>query len=118
MEVSGRVGIITGATSGIGWETAKLLSESGASLVVTGRRQERLDQLVNEMAGNATPVAADVADPDVPQQLIDAAIEKHGKLDFVFSNAGIMNIGSVDQYDDEAYSTMIRVNYESAVRMR
>jgi NADP-dependent 3-hydroxy acid dehydrogenase YdfG len=117
MQVSGRVGIITGATSGIGWETAKLLSEAGASLVTTGRRRERLDQLVGEMAGDATPLAADIADPDVPRRLIETAIDKYGKLDFVFSNAGVMNIGSVDQYDDEAYATMIRVNYEAAVRM-
>lgn len=117
MDLSGKVGIITGASSGIGWATALLLSEAGAKIVVTARRAERLDQLVAEMTCDAVPVAGDIDDPALPQSLIDTAVERFGQLDFVFNNAGIMNIGAVEAVDDEAMTKMIRVNYEAAVRM-
>jgi len=117
MELSGAVGIITGASSGIGRATAKVLSEAGAKLVVTGRRKEVLDQLVNEVAGDAVAVAGDITDPDLPRTLIDTAVDRFGRLDFVFSNAGIMNIGSVDEVDDEAMTSMVRTNVEAVVRL-
>jgi len=117
MDLSGKVGIITGASSGIGWATALLLSEAGAKMVVTARRAERLDQLVAEMTCDAVAVAGDIDEPALPQHLVDTAIERFGQLDFVFNNAGIMNIGAVEDVDDESMSKMIRVNYEAAVRM-
>ncbi len=117
MELLNSVGIITGASSGIGWATAKRLAAAGAKLVVTGRRQKRLDQLLGELNAEGMALAGDMADPALPQQLIDAALARFGRLDFVFSNAGIMNIGGIDEVSDEAMTAMIRVNYEAAVRL-
>lgn len=117
MDLSNAVGIITGASSGIGWETAKLLSESGARLVVSARGNDKLDELVSQLPNQAAAVPGDIVDPAMPQRLIEAATGRFGQLDFVFSNAGIMNIGSVDEADDEAMTRMIRVNYEAAVRL-
>ncbi len=117
MELRDSVGIITGASSGIGWAAARRLSEAGAKLVVTARRREILDQLLGELSAEGVAVAGDIADPALPQQLIDAAVGRFGRLDFVFSNAGIMNIGTVDEIDDAAMTTMIRVNCEAAVRL-
>ncbi len=117
MDLAGAVGIITGASSGIGWATARLLSASGAKLVVTARRADRLEQLAGELETDAVAVDGDIADPALPQKLVDTAIQSFGRLDFVFNNAGIMNIGSVDQFDDEAMTDMIRVNFEAATRM-
>jgi NADP-dependent 3-hydroxy acid dehydrogenase YdfG len=117
MNLSGSAGIITGASSGIGWAAARLLSESGARLVVTARRADRLDRLVGELECDAVAAAGDIADPEIPQRLVDTAVERFGQLDFVFNNAGIMNIGSVDEVDDASMTRMIRVNYEAAVRM-
>lgn len=117
MNLADSVGIITGASSGIGWATAQALSEAGARLVVTARSVQRLEQLVHELAGDAAAVAGDIASPGMPQQLIDAALDRFGKLDFVFNNAGIMHIGAIDEVDDERMAQMIRVNCEAAVRM-
>ena len=117
MNLSGAVGIISGASSGIGWATSKLLSEAGAKLVVTARRADALEQLVGELKNDAVAVDGDIADPALPQRLVDTAVERFGKLDFVFNNAGIMNIGSVDDVDDESMTTMIRVNYEASTRL-
>ncbi len=117
MDLSGAVGIITGASSGIGWATSKLLSEAGAKLVVTARRAEELSRLTEECSGDAVAVDGNIADPAIPQKLVDAAVSRFGQLDFVFNNAGIMNIGPIDDFDDEAMTAMIRVNYEAAVRL-
>ena len=62
-------------------------------------------------------MASDIADPESPRTLIDTAIDRFGKLDFVFNNAGIMNLGTIEEVDDDAMANMIRVNYEAAVRM-
>ncbi|MFO7902438.1 MAG: SDR family oxidoreductase [Planctomycetota bacterium] len=117
MDLSNAVGIVTGASSGIGWETCKTLSEAGARLVVSARSSEKLNQLVEQLPNQASAVSGDIVDPAMPRRLIEAATGGFGKLDFVFSNAGIMNIGSVDEVDDEAMTRMIRVNYEAAVRL-
>jgi NADP-dependent 3-hydroxy acid dehydrogenase YdfG len=117
MQLSGAVGIITGASSGIGWATAKTLSEAGAKLVLSARRGDLLEKLVNEVTGQAVAVEGDIVDAALPQKLINTAQDGFGQLDFVFNNAGIMNIGAVEDVDDDAMATMIRVNYEAAVRM-
>jgi len=117
MDLSGAVGIITGASSGIGWATARLLSEAGAKLVVTARRAQQLERLVAELTCDAVAVDGDIADPALPQALVDTAVNRFGQLDFVFNNAGIMNIGAIEVVDDDAMTKMIRVNYEAAVRM-
>jgi len=117
MDLSGAVGIISGASSGIGLATSKLLSDAGAKLVVTARRADILNQLVGDLRNEVVAVDGDIADPALPQRLIDTAVEQFGGLDFVFNNAGIMNIGSVDDLDDEAMTAMIRVNFEACTRI-
>jgi len=117
MQLNESVGIITGASSGIGKATAKLLGDAGMKLVVTARRKDALDELVGAIDGEAVAVAGDIADESVPQQLIDAAIEQFGRLDFVFNNAGIMNIGSVEEVDINDMIKMIQVNVEALTRL-
>ncbi len=117
MELNGKVGIITGATSGIGRATALLLSEAGMKLVVTGRRAELLESLVEEMASEAVAIDGDISDPELPNVLVSTAQERFGQLDFVFNNAGIMNIASIEEEDDETMARMIEVNVTAATRM-
>jgi NADP-dependent 3-hydroxy acid dehydrogenase YdfG len=93
------------------------LSEAGVRLVVSARRAEVLTKLVGEMESEAVAVDGDIVDPALPQKLIDTAVERFGRLDLVFNNAGIMNVGRVEEVDDEAMARMIRVNYEAVVRM-
>ena len=117
MDLSHAVGIISGASSGIGLATARLLSRARGQAGADRARADRLEQLAGELKSEAVTLAGDIADPALPQALVDKAIESFARLDFVFNNAGIMNIGSVEQYDDQAMTDMIRVNVEAAVRM-
>ncbi|MGD8701565.1 MAG: SDR family oxidoreductase [Desulfosarcina sp.] len=116
MELNGKVILITGANSGIGKASAELLSEAGMKCLLTARNKDKLDRLAQRLPG-AAAVAGDMIDPTLPQRLVDTALEQFGRLDAVFNNAGVMNIGSIEAADLEALCSMVRLNFESVVRM-
>ncbi len=89
----GKVAIVTGASSGIGYATAKLFAQEGAKVVVAGRRQAALDALVGEIdkaGGEALAVAGDVKYEAHAKALVDTAVNRFGGLDIAFNNAGIV----------------------------
>ena len=86
-----KVAIITGASSGIGYATARLFAREGAKVVATARRQAELDRLVAEIEetdGEAIAVAGDVKDEALARALVDMAVGRFGRLDIAFNNAG------------------------------
>ncbi|MBM7711135.1 NADP-dependent 3-hydroxy acid dehydrogenase YdfG [Enterococcus xiangfangensis] len=88
--IKDKVIVITGASSGIGEATAKLLIENGAKVVLGARREEKLQQLVAELGENSTYAVTDVRKAEDVNALVELAIEKFGKVDVLFANAGIM----------------------------
>lgn len=89
----GKVAILTGASSGIGYATAKLFASEGAKLVVGARRRPQLDALVEEITaagGQAIALDGDVCDEHYAKALVDAAIAHFGGLDVAFNNAGTL----------------------------
>ena len=89
--LSGKVAIVTGASSGIGLATARLFAREGARLVVTARRQALLDDLVADIrndGGEAAAVAGDVKDEALQRALVETAHARFGGLDIAFNNAG------------------------------
>jgi NAD(P)-dependent dehydrogenase (short-subunit alcohol dehydrogenase family) len=94
-QLSGKVAIVTGASSGIGRAAAKLFAQHGARLVVTGRRQPELDALVDEIgqaggAAVAVAVAGDIRDERLARALVETAVGRFGGLDIAFNNAGVL----------------------------
>jgi NADP-dependent 3-hydroxy acid dehydrogenase YdfG len=111
--ISGKVVAITGASSGIGEATARLLAERGAAVVLGARRADRLDKLaeeIRESGGRAVAVATDVTRPEDLRRLVDRAVTQFGRLDVLVSNAGISKIGPVADLDVSGWSAMIDVN--------
>ena len=111
--ISGKVVAITGASSGIGEATARLLAERGAAVVLGARRTERLDKLAQEIrdsGGRAITCATDVTRPEDLQRLTGLAVEEFGRLDVLVSNAGISKIGPMADLDTGGWSAMIDVN--------
>ena len=88
--LSGRIAVVTGATSGIGAATAKRLAAEGASVALIGRREDRLKDLAVEIGANALPVATDVTDRDAWQAAAATVRSAFGRVDLVVANAGVM----------------------------
>jgi NAD(P)-dependent dehydrogenase (short-subunit alcohol dehydrogenase family) len=91
--LAGKIAIVTGASSGIGRATAHLFAAEGAKVVVSARRQSKLDSLVEEISaagGTARAVAGDVRDEHVAKALVEAATSNWGGLDVAFNNAGML----------------------------
>ncbi|OMH27164.1 short-chain dehydrogenase [Motiliproteus sp. MSK22-1] len=91
--LSNKVAIVTGASSGIGYETARLFAQQGAKVVVAARRQHELEQLVDEisdMGGQAKALCGDVTDELLAKELVQMAVQHFGGLDVGFNNAGTL----------------------------
>jgi NADP-dependent 3-hydroxy acid dehydrogenase YdfG len=107
---------ITGAGSGIGRATARLLVERGAFVVLGSRSAGPLDVLVGELGGErALAVPMDVRLPADNRRLVDAAVERFGRLDSVVPNAGVGAYGSIVDHADEVVAEMIETNYAGTV---
>lgn len=104
-DLTGRVALVTGASSGLGAHWARLLAAAGARVVVTARRKERLEDLQREIAaagGAAHAVALDVADEAAIQAAYDEAERRFGTVDTIIANAGVgSENGSIDMSADE-----------------
>jgi NADP-dependent 3-hydroxy acid dehydrogenase YdfG len=111
--IKGKVVAITGASSGIGEATARLLGADGAAVVLGARRTERLDEIardIRERGGRALTCATDVTRRADLDRLVALAVEEFGKLDVLVSNAGISKIGPMADLDTDGWSAMIDVN--------
>lgn len=105
---------ITGASAGIGRATALRLAREGATVVVSARRQDRLDALVAEIAsrgGRALPVVADVTCQEDMERLVAGAVERFGRLDVMMCNAGFGIAGTIDDIDAAQMRKLLDVNY-------
>lgn len=115
-DLGGTVVALTGATAGIGRETARLLVAEGARVALGGRRTERLDALVAELGPqNAVGVSMDVRVPADNARLVAAAVDCWGRLDSVIANAGIGMYGGILDHSDEDLATMMDTNYAGTV---
>lgn len=112
--LTGRVVIVTGASSGIGAATARLLHEAGAHPVLAARRADRLGALSEELDG-ALAVPTDVTEPDQVRALAAAAVERHGRVDGLVNNAGAGYHKRVEEVDLAAYANLLKLNVVSVV---
>jgi NAD(P)-dependent dehydrogenase (short-subunit alcohol dehydrogenase family) len=114
--VRGSTVVITGATSGIGWETALAFSRAGANVVVAGRREERLRQLVAEIgADTSLAVPTDVADRAQVERLIEQAVMRFKDVDVLVNNAGVGMVARFDQQSLDDFRRVMDINFWGAV---
>jgi NADP-dependent 3-hydroxy acid dehydrogenase YdfG len=111
--ITGKVVAITGASSGIGEATARLLADGGAKVVLGARRTERLDAIaraIRDGGGTAITCRTDVARRADVERLVGMATDEFDQLDVLVSNAGISKIGPISDVDVDGWSAMIDVN--------
>ena len=118
MQLKDKVAIITGANSGIGAAAAALFAEEGAKLVLGARRQDRLDQVVEDIrakGGEAEALAGDVRDEDYAKALVETALARYGRLDIGFNNAGMLGAaGNIEALTAEDWRGTLETNLVSA----
>ena len=108
-----RVAIVTGAGSGIGEATARLLAENGLDVALVGRRRERLEAVVAEIAaagGRAFAVPADLAQAPTPWEVVDAVLEARGRLDVIVNNAASFGLKPIEEFSLEEFDGLVAVN--------
>ena len=109
-DLTGKVAVITGASSGIGEATARLLVAEGVRVVLVARRRERIDALAAELGDAALSLVADVADATAVAALFASVERRFGGLDLLFNNAGLGVNARFDASDPADWKRMIDVN--------
>jgi NADP-dependent 3-hydroxy acid dehydrogenase YdfG len=116
--ISAKVVVITGASSGLGEATARHLAERGATVMLGARRAERLQALVDEITGaggTASSVATDVTDAAQVQALVDAAVKKYGRIDVMLNNAGVMPHSPLERRKIDDWNRTIDINIKGVL---
>src|SRR5580700_3277334 len=113
-ELEGKVGLVTGGTSGIGRETAILFAKAGAKVVVAGRREregEETVEMVRSAGGDGLFVKTDVSKASEVATLVQKAVERFGRLDVAFNNAGVEGVWvPITRQSEEDWDRTIAVN--------
>ena len=120
MRLKGKVALITGGTSGIGSATAMRFAREGAAVAITGRNTERGDQVVRDIAANggeALFIQADVRFADQCSHAVDQTLERFGKIDVLFNNAGVFHPKTVPECTEEEWDDTIDSSLKGAFLM-
>ncbi|WFU13280.1 glucose 1-dehydrogenase (plasmid) [Rhizobium sp. CB3090] len=105
-----KVAVITGGNSGIGRATAKLFAEEGARVIITGRRQDVVDEAVRDIGDHAIGIVGDVADLEHHREVVDMVENHFGGLDIYMANAGVINLTASHNVTPEDYDRHFAIN--------
>ena len=120
MKLSGKTAIITGATSGIGKATALLFADEGAEVVITGRRAELGQRVVDEISqkgARAVFIQADHTQAEACSLVLERTLAEFGRVDILFNNAGIVTKGTAETTTEAVWNETIAVNITAVWRM-
>ncbi|MFT5530051.1 MAG: meso-butanediol dehydrogenase/(S,S)-butanediol dehydrogenase/diacetyl reductase [Candidatus Poriferisodalaceae bacterium] len=109
----GKVALVTGGASGIGAATVRRLVDEGAKVMIADVNGEGAELLATELGANTDAVQVDVTDSDAVDAMTVGTVEKFGRLDVVFNNAGISSVGRVDELSNEHWDRVMAVDVSS-----
>jgi len=116
-DLTGKTALVTGATGGLGAEIARALHGQGATVALSGTRENVLNDLKDQLGERAHVVPANLSDPQAVEKLIPAAIEAMGGVDILINNAGITRDNISMRMKDEEWASVIDVNLTAAFRL-
>jgi len=116
LKLSGKVAIITGGSRGIGFATAKIFVENGASVIITSKDSKRLENAVSRLS-NAIGIVADIRKEDDVKKVVEQTVKKFGKLDILINNAAIFpQIKQLHEIDESEWNDVLNVNLTGQFR--
>lgn len=110
--LKGKIAIVTGGNSGIGYATAKELKAQGAEVIITGRRSDAVETAAGELG--VTGLVADQGSVPAIEQLVATVKDKFGKVDILFINAGILRTSDIENATEDIFDSVIGVNFKGA----
>ncbi len=116
-ELSGKVVLVTGGSSGIGRAMARAADAAGARVALAGRSAARLNEVASGLQNEALPVAADLTKPEEIRRVVDETIARFGRIDILLPNAGIYIPGEVSEGDPDAWDELMAINVNSVFRL-
>jgi 2-dehydro-3-deoxy-D-gluconate 5-dehydrogenase len=118
-KLDGKIALVTGASAGLGAAIAVALAEAGANVVAHGnsRTPEATCELIKRAGRRSLAVRGDLADKEIPRQLIAQTLDEFGRLDILINNAGTIRRAPAVDYSEEDWATVIEVNLSSVFRL-
>jgi 3-oxoacyl-[acyl-carrier protein] reductase len=115
--LSGRAAIVTGATRGIGLATARLLLSEGASVLLVGRDAETLERTADDLGGRVAIAVADITSRHAGDRIVDAALQRFGRVDILVNNAGTSENKPLAELTDEDWERQWQLNVMGPMRL-
>ncbi|MCY4019101.1 MAG: SDR family oxidoreductase [Chloroflexi bacterium] len=112
----GKVAIITGASSGIGEATARLLAQQGCKLSLAARSYEKLEALAAELPVESLALRADMTQPSDIAEMVERTVDRFGRVDIMLANAGVWIHGQFADGDLDDFSTLLKINVDAVLR--
>lgn len=113
-DLKGQVAIVTGCSTGLGVQMAKALANQGANIVVVARRQNLIEQVADEIKAefgvDALPVVCDITDTQKVEAMVDATMEKFGRIDILINNAGTGGVVPAEDMPDETFANEVNID--------
>ncbi len=117
MKLKDKVALITGGSMGLGKATAALFVEEGASVVITGRNEERLKQAATEIGQGCDYLVSDVSKEEDCKAAVDYVIDKYGRIDILFNNAGVLEVANTHETSTETWDYIFDINVKGTFWM-
>jgi NAD(P)-dependent dehydrogenase (short-subunit alcohol dehydrogenase family) len=114
-KLEGKVAVVTGGNSGIGLATARLFVAEGAHVFITGRRQAELEEAVRQIGKHVTGVQGDVSNLADLDRLFATVKREKGRIDVLFANAGVAEVGPLRSISEEHFDTVFNINVKGVL---